>query len=120
MMRRPPMSTHTDTRFPDTTRFRSPPGQGHALLHPHLRDLTPEECRTLLSTHGVGRIAVTTPDGRPAIIPVNYEIVDDDIVFRTASSEENPSELQSLMRISYAVFCLKKKKQHTPTQPNYT
>ncbi|MEU6304948.1 pyridoxamine 5'-phosphate oxidase family protein [Streptomyces chartreusis] len=62
----------------------TPPGQGHALLHPHLRDLTPEECRALLSTHGVGRIAVTTPDGRPAIIPVNYEIVDDDIVFRTA------------------------------------
>ncbi|MFE4580144.1 pyridoxamine 5'-phosphate oxidase family protein [Streptomyces chartreusis] len=61
----------------------TPPGQGHALLHPHLRDLTPEECRALLSTHGVGRIAVTTPDGRPAIIPVNYEIVDDDIVFRT-------------------------------------
>ncbi|MGW4871786.1 pyridoxamine 5'-phosphate oxidase family protein [Streptomyces chartreusis] len=62
----------------------TPPGQGHALLHPHLRDLTPEECRALLSTHGVGRIAVTTPDGHPAIIPVNYEIVDDDIVFRTA------------------------------------
>ncbi|MGW4754722.1 pyridoxamine 5'-phosphate oxidase family protein [Streptomyces chartreusis] len=62
----------------------TPPGQGHALLHPHLRDLTPEECRALLSTHGVGRIAVTTPDGRPAIIPVNYEIVDDTIVFRTA------------------------------------
>ncbi|MGW7716166.1 pyridoxamine 5'-phosphate oxidase family protein [Streptomyces chartreusis] len=62
----------------------TPPGQGHALLHPHLRDLTPEECRALLSTHGVGRIAVTAPDGRPAIIPVNYEIVDDDIVFRTA------------------------------------
>lgn len=62
----------------------TPPGQGHALLHPHLRDLTPEECRALLSTHGVGRIAVTTPGGRPAIIPVNYEIVDDTIVFRTA------------------------------------
>ncbi|WCE01710.1 pyridoxamine 5'-phosphate oxidase family protein [Streptomyces sp. HUAS 31] len=62
----------------------TPPGQGHALLHPHLRDLGPEECHALLSTHGVGRIAVTTPDGRPAIIPVNYEIVDEDIVFRTA------------------------------------
>jgi hypothetical protein len=61
-----------------------PPGQGHALLHPQLRDLSPEECRRLLSTHGVGRIAVSTPDGRPAVVPVNYEVVDDVIVFRTA------------------------------------
>ncbi|WP_406369487.1 pyridoxamine 5'-phosphate oxidase family protein [Streptomyces sp. NBC_00647] len=61
-----------------------PPGQGQALLHPQLRDLGPEECRTLLSTHGVGRIAVSAADGRPAVVPVNYEVVDDAIVFRTA------------------------------------
>ncbi|KUN20302.1 XRE family transcriptional regulator [Streptomyces corchorusii] len=61
-----------------------PPGQGYALLHPRLRDLAPEECHTLLSTHGVGRISVSASDGRPAIVPVNYEIVDDAIVFRTA------------------------------------
>ncbi|MES4891612.1 DUF1918 domain-containing protein [Streptomyces sp. NPDC096012] len=61
-----------------------PPGQGHALLHPRLRDLAPEECRTLLSTHGVGRVSVSASDGRPAVVPVNYEIVDDAIVFRTA------------------------------------
>jgi transcriptional regulator with XRE-family HTH domain len=61
-----------------------PPGQGHALLHPQLRDLGPEECRRLLSTHGVGRVAVSTPDGRPAVVPVNYEVVDDAIAFRTA------------------------------------
>lgn len=61
-----------------------PPGQGHALLHPQLRDLDPEECRTLLSTHGVGRIAVSASDGRPAVVPVNYEVVDDAIFFRTA------------------------------------
>ncbi|QJS13854.1 DUF1918 domain-containing protein [Streptomyces argyrophyllae] len=61
-----------------------PPGQGHALLHPQLRDLAPEECRTLLSTHGVGRVAVSASDGRPAVVPVNYEIVADAIVFRTA------------------------------------
>ncbi|MFE0252356.1 pyridoxamine 5'-phosphate oxidase family protein [Streptomyces sp. NPDC059010] len=60
-----------------------PPGQGHALLHPELRDLGPQECRTLLSTHGVGRVAVSTSDGRPAVVPVNYEVVDDTIVFRT-------------------------------------
>ncbi|WP_225101680.1 pyridoxamine 5'-phosphate oxidase family protein [Streptomyces sp. CoH27] len=60
-----------------------PPGQGHALLHPQLRDLSPEECRARLSTHGVGRIAVSTPDG-PAVVPVNYQVVDDTIAFRTA------------------------------------
>ncbi|MFJ8113346.1 pyridoxamine 5'-phosphate oxidase family protein [Streptomyces sp. NPDC096132] len=61
-----------------------PPGQGQALLRPQLRDLGPEECRALLSTHGVGRIAVSASDGRPAVVPVNYEVVDDAIVFRTA------------------------------------
>ncbi|MET9450490.1 DUF1918 domain-containing protein [Streptomyces cinerochromogenes] len=61
-----------------------PPGQGHALLHPQLRNLAPEECRTLLSTHGVGRVAMSASDGRPVVVPVNYEIVDDAIVFRTA------------------------------------
>ncbi|WP_435210401.1 pyridoxamine 5'-phosphate oxidase family protein [Streptomyces sp. bgisy034] len=61
-----------------------PPGQGHALMHPQLSDLGPEECRTLLSTHGVGRVAVTASDGRPAVVPVNYEVVDDTIMFRTA------------------------------------
>ncbi|WP_328835181.1 DUF1918 domain-containing protein [Streptomyces europaeiscabiei] len=61
-----------------------PPGQGRALLHPRLRDLGPEECRTLLSTHGIGRIAVSASDGRPAVVPVNYDVIDDAIVFRTA------------------------------------
>lgn len=61
-----------------------PPGRGHALPHPQLRDLGPQECRRRLSTHGVGRITVSTPDGRPAVVPVSYEVVDDEIVFRTA------------------------------------
>ncbi|MFE6286068.1 pyridoxamine 5'-phosphate oxidase family protein [Streptomyces sp. NPDC057877] len=61
-----------------------PPGQGQALRHPRLRDLSEEECRALLSTHGVGRIAVSAPDGRPAVVPVNYEVVEGEIVFRTA------------------------------------
>ncbi|GAA3816314.1 DUF1918 domain-containing protein [Streptomyces phyllanthi] len=60
-----------------------PPGQGQALLHPRLRDLSPDECRARLSTHGVGRVAVSTPDG-PAVVPVNYEVVDEAIAFRTA------------------------------------
>lgn len=60
-----------------------PPGQGQALLQPQLRDLSWDECRARLSTHGVGRIAVSTPDG-PAVVPVNYEVIDDAIAFRTA------------------------------------
>ncbi|WP_329530895.1 DUF1918 domain-containing protein [Streptomyces sp. NBC_01450] len=60
-----------------------PPGQGQALLDPQLQDLSPEECRARLSTHGLGRVAVSTPGG-PAVVPVNYEVVDDAIVFRTA------------------------------------
>ncbi|MYS13264.1 pyridoxamine 5'-phosphate oxidase family protein [Streptomyces sp. SID4982] len=61
-----------------------PPGQGRALLHPRLRDLGPEECRSLLSTHGVGRVTVRGTDGRPAVVPVNYDVSDGEIVFRTA------------------------------------
>jgi transcriptional regulator with XRE-family HTH domain len=60
-----------------------PPGRGQALAHPQLRDLGPDECRARLSTHGVGRVAVAAPGG-PAVIPVNYEVVDDAIAFRTA------------------------------------
>lgn len=60
-----------------------PPGQGQALLHPRLTDLSQDECRTLLSTHGVGRIAFTTPDG-PVALPVNYDVMDDAVFFRTA------------------------------------
>ncbi|MDX3798088.1 DUF1918 domain-containing protein [Streptomyces sp. AK04-3B] len=61
-----------------------PPGHAQVRLHPELRDIGPEECRTLLSTHGVGRIAVSAADGRLAVLPVNYDVVDDAIVFRTA------------------------------------
>ncbi|MEU7058006.1 pyridoxamine 5'-phosphate oxidase family protein [Streptomyces sp. NPDC046197] len=60
-----------------------PYGQGQALLHPRLQDLGQEECRALLSTHGVGHVALTTAEG-PAVFPVNYEMVDDTFLFRTS------------------------------------
>jgi len=60
-----------------------PPGPGRASRHPEFTELTAPECRALLSTHGVGRIAVPTFSG-PVIVPVNYSIVDGAIVFRTA------------------------------------
>jgi nitroimidazol reductase NimA-like FMN-containing flavoprotein (pyridoxamine 5'-phosphate oxidase superfamily) len=60
-----------------------PPGIGGAAYHPELMELDPEECRARLFTHGVGRLAVSTPDG-PAIIPVYYAVVEGAVVFRTA------------------------------------
>ncbi|MEU5538945.1 pyridoxamine 5'-phosphate oxidase family protein [Streptomyces sp. NPDC020362] len=72
-----------------------PPGQGRALQHPQLRDLAPDECRALLSTHGVGRIAVSAPDGRPAVVPVNYDVVDEAIVFRTAPDSMAAAALET-------------------------
>ncbi|GAU69268.1 DNA-binding protein [Streptomyces sp. NBRC 110611] len=60
-----------------------PPGEGPAARHPELRELDPDQCRERLGTHGVGRIAVATPDGL-AVLPVNYEVIDGAIAFRTA------------------------------------
>jgi len=60
-----------------------PPGLGQAGRHPKFTELTTRECRDLLMTHGVGRLAVPTVSG-PLIVPVNYGVVGDAIVFRTA------------------------------------
>ncbi|GAA0913811.1 pyridoxamine 5'-phosphate oxidase family protein [Streptomyces thermoalcalitolerans] len=62
--------------------WERPPGQGQALLHPRLVELDEDECRALLCTHGVGRVALVTEDG-PVVYPVNYDVVDGDLVFRT-------------------------------------
>ncbi|WP_255947518.1 helix-turn-helix domain-containing protein [Streptomyces odontomachi] len=67
-----------------------PPGLGQAARRARLVDLSPEECRSLLGTHGVGRVAVTTASG-PAILPVNYVVVDGDLAFRT-SPEAQPAQ----------------------------
>src|SRR3546814_7658137 len=102
MIRRPPRSTRTDTLLPYTTLFRSvleesssvstPPEVTSAVRKPsvpagfrHQRFSRSATARSFLSDRSARR------------------------------SEEHTSELQSLMRISYAVFCLKKKKQHTQT-----
>ena len=50
-------------------------------------ELTEQECRDLLSRHVVGRVALSTPGG-PRIVPVNYALHDDSIVFRTAPYSE--------------------------------
>ena len=53
-----------------------------AITHPNSRS-SREECLTLLSGQSVGRIAVVADDGLPFVVPVNYELVGDTIVFRT-------------------------------------
>src|SRR3546814_12010605 len=108
MIRRPPRSTRTDTLFPYTTLFRSHVRGGNlvrvrSFRRPHA-DRTPGHggvpVRRRLASAAIRRLdkgdllgwAPAGPNGNPA------------------RSEEHTSELQSLMRISYAVFCLKKKK----------
>src|SRR3546814_2923233 len=95
MIRRPPRSTRTDTLFPYTTLFRS------ARL----------ACRSAEAPRG--EHAVHRPEARHmlGIVPVvELLLVRAVDVHPVHRSEEHTSELQSLMRISYAVFCLKKKK----------
>src|SRR3546814_8988781 len=97
MIRRPPRSTRTDTLFPYTTLFRS--------TRPRLGRLP----------RGIRRRPLDRRDGARAVPPDTRP----DAGYR---SEEHTSELQSLMRISYAVFCLKKKqkeKAQTNKQTQY-
>src|SRR3546814_4768456 len=97
MIRRPPISTRTDTLFPYTTLFRSaivgkqPPCESE--LGRHLFRIDICGLRRLLQ--------------RQKTVPTHL----DQPVRAGGRSEEHTSELQSLMRISYAVFCLKKKKK---------
>src|SRR3546814_6252834 len=110
MIRRPPRSTRTDTLFPYTTLFRS-------LEHRHQR------------AHDHAHHAVLAPGvdggvgGRQDALAAGL-VQDDDEAARLVRrpvdhppaqrrSEEHTSELQSLMRISYAVFCLKKKNNNS-------
>src|SRR3546814_9212241 len=90
MIRRPPRSTRTDTLFPYTTLFRSRRTRGRAHIV-HVSDAGALDDVRAAKAEGVPLSIETCP---------HY-----------LRSEEHTSELQSLMRISYAVFCLKKKNQ---------
>src|SRR3546814_9025751 len=96
MIRRPPRSTRTDTLFPYTTLFRSPhhARQGARFVFQKDRNYM-FHCRYPYRSSEPSSISVSP---RPALT-----------MGQTFRSEEHTSELQSLMRISYAVFCLKKK-----------
>src|SRR3546814_9821862 len=100
-IRRPPRSTRTDTRFPYTTLFRS-------RVRDVPRDVAPGRSR---SDHPERAPERRRCDRSRAGAHVVRRSRHDEVVERhLARSEEHTSELQSLMRISYAVFCLKKKK----------
>src|SRR3546814_6905978 len=108
MRRRPPRSTRTDTLFPYTTLFRSVRPDGR--LHHTLIEGRPNsaDARGAGPDEGLQGQDGSHYGGRQRH-------------WRGARSEEHTSELQSLMRISYAVFCLKKKihKQHTYPPTNH-
>src|SRR3546814_6986589 len=113
MIRRPPISTRTDTLFPYTTLIRSA-RTGHD--REAWRGLSPtlfgRTCRArLLSRKARDRRARRTHGHRTLrAAPLSFR------AGAGPRSEEHTSELQSLMRISYAVFCLKKKKKKHTTK----
>src|SRR3546814_6102021 len=115
-IRRPPRSTRTDTLFPYTTRFRSIAQRhmtGEWRADHAVGDHRPRPRR--LGARGCGRraLGVEVRVGRKAALS---QLAEPGQLLLRLRSEEHTSELQSLMRISYAVFCLQKKKtlNHTP------
>src|SRR3546814_5471636 len=105
MIRRPPRSTRTDTLFPYTTLFRSV-GLGSGVLAVAWQGWKVGELPAGPSFFGTGR---PTREDNPLAFHFFFVLY---VCGGTARSEEHTSELQSLMRISYAVFCLKKKTTH--------
>src|SRR3546814_5487926 len=125
MIRRPPRSTRTDTLFPYTTLFRSQRPCHRGRYSPRWRRglrscRAPRAlCRRLYVRQGkiialeqqrlVGRLGQRIGKA-VAKVQARFVAALAEIEKRLSRSEEHTSELQSLMRISYAVFCLKKKK----------
>src|SRR3546814_8577021 len=107
MLRRPPMSTVTDTRVPYTTLFRSAPPRrsGFDTRREWRRTGTAYPNRCDRGSSGWSRICTCTATGTSRR-PRRWRRCGGRGEER---SEEHTSELQSLMRISYAVFCLQKK-----------
>src|SRR3546814_3850272 len=121
MIRRPPRSTRTDTLFPYTTLFRSSRPPGPRSAPPAIGVF--RRCLTLIMepprrvAYGVAnqRFLVTTQETDVKNLVLLFALagaaglIPQAIAARSARSEEHTSELPSLMRISYAVFCLKQK-----------
>src|SRR3546814_4315718 len=106
MLRRPPRSTRTDTLFPYTTLFRS--NRDSARDQPLLDRDTVHIGHADIEEHApLGRLPDLLQERRPRRPCPNG--ITRGLEHEAGRSEEHTSELQSLMRISYAVFCLKKK-----------
>src|SRR3546814_15532521 len=106
MIRRPPRSTRTDTLFPYTTLFRSD-AQAHGRRTPQLVEHQCPHQALAREQGGRGLRAGAVPRHVHRHVHLQHQLAQ--------RSEEHTSELQSLMRISYAVFCLNKKKYTTHT-----
>src|SRR3546814_2258264 len=119
MIRRPPRSTRTDTLFPYTTLFRSAYRESvlrqriHTLETATHSELQAEVARLTEELRRADREASDTNDRN--IKRAEWA----EAALTAERSEEHTSELQSLMRISYAVFCLKKKKQQNNTKQTH-
>src|SRR3546814_9440765 len=107
MIRRPPRSTRTDTLFPYTTLFRSRRAQSEG---PQRVTVRGREAVVVISVDELDRLLPKNA-GKPDFVPFLEGLGFDGLDLERERSEEHTSELQSLMRISYAVFCLKKKKK---------
>src|SRR3546814_8472695 len=112
IIRLPPISTRTDTLFPYTTLFRS---FGVAVPFTGGRgDATAEQT-------DADSFAVMEPEAdafRNYLGKKKLAVKTEEMMLDRARSEEHTSELQSLMRISYAVFCLKNKTPYKHTEEN--
>src|SRR3546814_5534634 len=107
LIRRPPRSTRTDTLFPYTTLFRSTWDKVR-YVGSRLRSIPPA-APVLIQPEGVLHTKADKPTWRVSLDHRFDPNVLGFISYNRGRSEEHTSELQSLMRISYAVFCLKKK-----------
>src|SRR3546814_3806666 len=107
MRRRPPRSTRTDTLFPYTTLFRSEIVARHAGIVDENVDLSERVDRR--GDERIDRGPVTEVARQRDMVAAEC-VAESTQLVGVGRSEEHTSELQSLMRISYAVFCLKKKK----------
>src|SRR3546814_4565527 len=113
-VRPPPGSTLTDTLFPSTTLFLSvmrSVGGEFVKGDPEL--LTREVLGVVVAGMSMVNVLPRLTESAIVVIPADRT----EVLLATLRSEEHTSELQSLMRISYAVFCLKKKKTQTKIIP---
>src|SRR3546814_9572813 len=108
MIRRPPRSTRTDTRFPYTTLFRSSPISQPIEIAKSMAEAVTGTNRAFRLDGGSWQEKRSGGAGKDRAVMAHSH--------GDMRSEEHTSELQSLMRSSYAVFCLKKKKQPSPTR----